>query len=67
MAGMAVDIRGHPLRRFFVHPRRCAEQRDKQGTRISVTGLEANPKDLGVTLLDDRGHLAEGQELRGRR
>ncbi len=66
MAGMAGHILGDPLRRFRVQPRRCAEQRDKQGTRVTISDLEADPQDLGVTLLDDRGHLAEGQEVRGR-
>ncbi len=66
MAGMAGHILGNPLRRFRVQPRRRAEQRDKQGARVSISGLEADPQDLGVTLLNDRGHLAEGQKFRGR-
>ena len=66
MAGMAGHILGDPLRRFRVQSRRCAEQSDKQGTRISISGLDTDPQDLGITLLDDRCHLAEGQEVRGR-
>jgi hypothetical protein len=66
MAGMAGDILGDPLRRFGVQPRRCAEQRDKEGTRVTIRGLESDPQDLGVLLPDDRGHLVEGQEVRGR-
>jgi hypothetical protein len=67
MAGMAGHVLGNPLRRFRIQPRRCAEQCDEQGTRVSISDLEADPQDLGVSLLDDRGHLVKGQEVRGRR
>ena len=66
MASMAGHILGDPLRRFRVQPPRCAEQRDKQGTWVGISDLEADPQDLGVTLLDNRRYLAEGQEVRGR-
>jgi hypothetical protein len=66
MAGMAGHILGDPLRRFRVQSRHCAEQSDKQGARISISGLDADPQDLRITLLDDRCHLVQGQEVRGR-
>ena len=64
MAGMAGHIFGKPFLRFRFQSRRCAEQRDKQDTRVSISDLEANPQDSGVTLLQDRGHHVEGQEVR---
>ena len=66
MAGMAGHVLCDPLRRFRVQLRSCAEQRDKEGTRVTIRDLKADPQDLGVTFLDDSGHLAEGQEIGGR-
>jgi len=66
MAGTAGHILSDPLRRFRVQPRRCAEQRDEESARVSISALEADPQDLGVTLLNDRCHLVQGQEIRGR-
>jgi hypothetical protein len=39
MAGMAGHILSDPLRRIRVQPRRCAEQRDKESARVSVSVL----------------------------
>ena len=66
MAGMAGYILSDPLRRFRVQSRSCAEQCGKQAPRVCISGLEADPQDLGVTLLDNRGYLVEGQEVRRR-